>query len=329
MTEPLAAPEASHGGGDPGRADESSGPSIQPTAWGTGLFILSSLVIFLRFCRQDQEDWAVLRRFGVLPADEIWGGGYWTLVTSTFVHHEYWHFGLNVFWLWRLGSRLEVVMGTWKYVSFLLISAFVSSSFQLAASDTIGIGFSGIVYSNFGLMWLTRSRHTSFQIVLSQTTTLFFFVWLIVCIVMTQSELGNVANAAHVSGLLFGCAVSFVWQRPRSILRLVGPTILIVLSVVPLFWCPWSPYWRELQAYQLEQQVYELGLQAHQAHEANRLYDAWDLYTRCLRIEPKNAWALYNRSLVNEALGRRESAQADRKRALEIDPAIEQPDIAP
>jgi GlpG protein len=280
--------------------------------WVSTLSIAACITVYLGLLADNNyRSWDTLAEFGYLPADAIWKGGYWALVTSAFVHFEVWHVAFNVYWLWVLGSRLERAIGSLHFLGFIVTSAFVSSSFQLSLSDDTGIGASGVVYAMFGFMWLTRRRWDDFSLVLDTRTIQTFVVWLVACVIVTYLDIWNVGNAAHISGLLFGGAVAgaFVLDRKR-LLAIAGLVVLVAFSVIPLFWCPWSVTW--------------LSIKAYEAHAAARYQVAIDRYTQITNLEPNNAWAYLNRSYAYNAVGRPEEAEADLRKAREINPTIDQ-----
>lgn len=287
-------------------------PQRTAQPWVSRLVILVCIGIFFGLMAEnDYESWDTLSIFGYLPANSIWNGGYWALITSAFVHFALWHVAFNVYWLWVLGSRLERAIGSLPYLGFYVAAAFVSSSLQLAVSDTTGIGASGAVYAIFGFMWLTRHRYPQFKEVLDERTIQIFVIWLVGCVIATYLKIWSVGNAAHISGLLFGGAVagSFV-LRYKQRLMLAGLIALVILSIIPLFWCPWSVTW--------------LSLKAYNAHASERYDVALDRYTQIIRLDPDNAWAHMNRGYVYEELGESAKAQADMQKARELDPSIEQ-----
>jgi len=287
-------------------------PESTTQPWVSRLSIVACIGIFLGLAVQDDyESWETLSKFGYLPANSIWNGGYWALVTSAFVHLALWHVAFNVYWLWVLGSRLERAIGSLPFLAFFVVSASVSSSFQLAVSDGTGIGASGVVYAIFGFMWPTRHRYPQFNEALDARTIQIFVVWLIGCVVATYLKVWEVGNAAHISGLLFGGAVAGAFAlhfKPR--LMFAGLVALVVFSIIPLFWCPWSVTW--------------LSHKAYNAHAAERFDVALDRYTQVIHIDPDHAWAYLNRSFVYQALGQSEKAHADLQKAREIDPSIEE-----
>ena len=287
-------------------------PSRLP--WLTGLFAVVCVAIFLGMSAQRQPDtWEVLTRFGYLPATSIWEGSYWALVSSVFVHFDPLHLAFNVYWLWVLGSRLERTIGSLRFLGFFVLSAFVSSSIELAFAGDTGIGASGVVYAMFGFMWLAGDRYPQFNSVLTSRTIQIFMFWMVGCVVATYLNIWEVGNAAHISGLVFGLAVAGFFVLPqRKLLFRAGLIALFVVSVVPLFWSPWSASW--------------LGHKAYKAHAAKEYGVALDLYTKLLRLEPENAWAYLNRSEVYQVLGDTGRARADYQRACEIDPDLVEPE---
>lgn len=279
--------------------------------WISCIAIAACISIFLGLALQnDIDSWDALAKFGYLPADAIWSGGYWSLISSAFIHFTLLHVAFNVYWLWVLGSRLERAIGSMQFLAFYIASAFVSSSFQLALSDSTGVGASGVVYAIFGFMWITRHRYSHFNEVLDVRTIQIFLIWLVVCVFASYLEVWDVGNAAHISGLLFGGTVAgaFVVRRNQRLVRTAFVTF-IVLAVIPLFWCPWSVTW--------------LSLKAYQAHAAKRYHVALARYAQIINIDPENAWAYLNRSFVYQALDQSQNAQADLLKARQMDPLIE------
>lgn len=301
-----------HESGDqasPGCTETPPESTTQP--WVSRLAIVVCIGIFLGLAATNgNNSWDTLSRFGYLPPDSIWNGGYWALVTSVFVHLALWHVAFNVYWLWVLGSRLERAIGSLPFLAFFITSAFVSSSFQLAVSGGTGIGASGVVYAIFGFMWPTRHRCSQFNEVLDARTVQIFIIWLVGCVVASHLKVWEVGNAAHISGLLFGGAVAgafFLPFKPRLVLT--GLVALIIFSIIPLFWCPWSVTW--------------LSHKAYKAHAAARYGAAIDRYAQIIHLDPDNAWAYLNRSYAYQALGQNDNADADLRKAREIDPSID------
>jgi rhomboid protease GluP len=288
-----------------------SPPDVTTEPWVTRVAIAACVVIFLGLAMQnDYKSWATLTKFGYLPADAIWKGAYWGLITCVFVHFELWHIAFNVYWLWALGSRMERAIGSLRFLAFFLLSAFVSSSFELAIAGATGIGASGVGYAIFGFTWQARHRYPQFQQVLTPQIIRLFLGWLVGCVVVTYLHVWNIGNAAHVSGLIFGAAVAtalVVRWRPR--LTLAAAVAMVLVSVIPMFWRPWSADW--------------LGMKAYDAQVAGQYETAIELYTRYIQKRPRTAWAYKNRGLAYTAIGKAENAVSDFERAQELNPSAD------
>jgi rhomboid protease GluP len=273
--------------------------------WVTILSCAACIVIWMGLSiTDDYENWETLSRFGVLPAESIWRGHYWALITSAFVHFAIWHCAFNIYWWWTLGSVVEREIGSRWYLLFVLAAAIVSSSFQMAFSDDTGIGASGVVYALFGLMWPLRQQVPQFKTALTSNTIQLFVGWMLICILLEATGAWQLGNAAHISGFLFGGGVAGSFLLKKSSLIRFSLFALVAISFVPLFWAPWSVRW--------------LSQVAYQEHLAGRLESALHRYNQIIDRAPENAWAYANRSSVHEALGHGEQAEADSLKASEL-----------
>ena len=248
--------------------------------------------------------WSQVSRWGYVPAEQIWDGAYWGLISSAFVHFQLWHLAFNLYWLWRFGRPLERWAGTLKWLAFVLCAAMVSSTAQLLITDDTGVGASGIVYALFGLLW--RGRHTIPEAgtVLDKNTVVLFFVWLVGAAVATQLDAVNIGNAAHAAGLLFGIVVA-EWRvrRVHPKMAAAGTMVLGALALIGMRANPWSRRWLE-----------HVAVRTHRAHA----YDAaaW-AYERGLARGSDSTWAFHNLVLSYQGLDdttRRDAAMSTLRR---------------
>jgi rhomboid protease GluP len=236
------------------------------------------------------DSWESASKWGYFPSGAVWDGKYWGLITSVFVHLELWHLAFNVYWLWHLGRLLESALGTLRWVAFFLFAALISSASQLAMSGDTGIGASGVVYAIFGFIWAARKYVDKFQSALSKQTIVLFIVWLFICLVTTYFNVWVVGNAAHFSGILFGILVADIFvvkYKPR--IAAVGLTVLMICSIVPIFWAPWSSVW--------------VGKQAYKAHLREDYATAINLYRRSLDLGADPIWVWSNLALLYKTTG--------------------------
>ncbi len=284
----------------------------QSKPWVTIAAIAICVLIFVGINSEKANSWDAFSKWGYLPAARIWSGAYWGLITNGFVHIAPWHLAFNMYWLWFLGGRMELTIGWWRYLLFVIAATFVSSAGEVAISGVNGIGASGFVYAIFGFMWIARDRFSSFRAILTLQLIKGFLVWLVGCIVATYLDILQVANAAHFFGLLFGVLVAYAVVASRwQLAARGGVAALIACSIVPIFWCPWSTEW--------------LSHKAYEAHAARDIFRAMDLYSRILRSDANNAWAHYNRGLIYDELGQDDEAHADWNDANRLDSSYKEP----
>ena len=252
--------------------------------------------------------WSQVGEWGYLPAERIWDGAIWALISTVFVHFQLWHLAFNLYWLWRLGRPVERWAGSFLWIAFVCSAALVSSAAQLIVSDDTGMGASGVVYALFGLLWRGRGVIPDADKVVDEYTVKVFLAWLVLAAVATQIGTANIGNAAHAAGLLFGVLVA-EWRirRVRPKLAGVGTFSLALLALVGTRGSPWSRRWWE-----------HVAARAHQAHQ----YDlAASAYEQGLARGSDSSWALYNLALSYNGLAdtaRRNAAMISLRR---LDPA--------
>ena len=283
----------------------------RPT-WVTWAAVGACVAIFVGVnLQEDKRSLEVLSRFGFLPAEVIWSGAWWGTLSSTFVHIDLIHVFFNLYWLWHLGRLMEDELGSLRLLGFYLGASLISSTSQLAVSDTTGIGASGVVYAMFGFMWRSRSVYPKFQSIIVQKTIKVFFIWLVACFFLTAAKLMNIANAAHLSGLVYGVVVAecFV-MRQRRAPWIAGAVVLAGASLIPLWWASWSTSWQ--------------WVKVDSALAAGRRDEVMERLNTIIKLDPLNVWAYQERGRLYAELGEREKSDADLKKAREIETAAKE-----
>jgi GlpG protein len=288
-----------------GGSDQHQRPAIV-----TSVAFFACLAVFLfEAIQPDAGTPAALERVGWRDSFQIWGGAWWALVTSAFVHAQLWHVGGNLYWMWQLGAPLERVIGVRRMLVFLLTSAFVSSAMQLAVSGNTGIGFSGVCYALLGPVWMYRKQYPEFAEAHRGRAIALMWIWLVACIAATWLIELPIGNTAHVSGLIFGLAASpFLLRRSRWRVSAYAALLLCVLSIIPLVWAPWQVGW--------------IAYRATSAFDAKDYETSVRYSTQFIEQSPDPAWGYAARSAAYGALGRDDLALADWETALRLDPAL-------
>ncbi|MHC4847238.1 MAG: rhomboid family intramembrane serine protease [Planctomycetota bacterium] len=262
--------------------------------WSTYLATGICGAVFLRLTlTEGAELGTVMESWGWRSAFDVWGGDWWALITTAFVHVHFLHFFFNAWWLLHLGKPLERALGPTRWWTLVVASAFVSSASQMAVSDGTGIGFSGVIYAFFGFMWVAKRRWVEFGKFVDKDTSRWLFGWLVACFFFTHFGIMNIGNAAHLAGLVFGGAVGVAVSLPaRNALGASAAAMLLAAAVGVLFWAPWSLAWTEHKAIT--------------AQEGNELEEALGWYERCLDFDPEQVWVRYNIALILKERGETE-----------------------
>ena len=175
-------------------------------------------------------------QMGMVPASIIQAhipgtGGYFTVLTSMFLHGGWMHIIGNMLYLWIFGNNIEDSMGHLRFIIFYLFAGLAAAAAHLAlnAASTIPtIGASGAVSGVLGA-YLVLFPHARIQTLI----TLGFFIrivylpaWVLLifwiglqllnqAVAPLDSVGGGVAYAAHIGGFVAGIALIFLFRKYR------------------------------------------------------------------------------------------------------------------
>jgi len=158
-------------------------------------------------------------------------GQVWRLITPVFVHGNYTgeagdflmaflHIFFNMYWLYWLGTLMEVRFGLKTYLLLFFISAITSVLVPLLtpASGLLGIrglqgspvvGMSGVVYAVIGFGWCKMRLQPSVGMLVPPFILMIAMIWLGLGIFMSTGSEG-VSHLAHLVGLITGAAIAYV-----------------------------------------------------------------------------------------------------------------------
>lgn len=137
----------------------------------------------------------------------------WRVVTPIFIHLNALHILFNMSWLRTLGSAIEFVRGTPRFLALVLFIAVVSNIAQLVWSGPAFGGMSGVDFGLLGYIWMRGKTQPHQGLALPQEQVVMSMLWLLLCI---GGAFGPIANAAHVAGLVAGMLVgarTAIWRK--------------------------------------------------------------------------------------------------------------------
>ena len=139
---------------------------------------------------------------------QIREGQIWRLVTPIFLHGGALHLIFNMYWLYILGTQVEVLKGTVRFGLIVLAIAVISNLAQFFIGKSPNFfGMSGVVYGILGYIWIKQQYEPAagFQL---QSFTFFFLI--IFMVIGFLGLIGGIANWAHLGGLLTGMAIAYI-----------------------------------------------------------------------------------------------------------------------
>ena len=166
---------------------------------------------------------------GENPFASVDTGQLWRFVTPLFLHGDEFHLLFNMVWIYFLGSVIEKLHGSLFFAVVLITTQVSGMLLQVMLPDTatlqpifqgtpldflaqtmsgspFAIGASGAVYGLFGFLWIRPKVDPGYPIHLVQTNVVLMLGWLVLCI---TPLIGDVANGAHIGGLLGGVGFGF------------------------------------------------------------------------------------------------------------------------
>ncbi|ART61980.1 rhomboid family intramembrane serine protease [Kushneria marisflavi] len=139
----------------------------------------------------------------------------WRLFSPAFLHFSLMHLIFNLLWLWYFGRQVEALQGRWRLLALLISGMLVSNLAQYATGTVLFGGMSGVVYALVGFVWLYSRLVPDSGFQFPPMLMVFMVGWLVLCMTPAANWLGfgNVANEAHLGGLLLGLAAGLLGSR--------------------------------------------------------------------------------------------------------------------
>lgn len=216
------------------------------TPWVTvGLILANVLVwVFVQGLGTEPRLSISVCTLGLIPADvlnqvpttpvacPIEGGGWYTVLTSMFMHGGWMHIIGNLWFLWIFGNNVEDSMGHGRFIVFYLLCGFVAAAAQAAfepGSAIPMVGASGAIGGVMGAYIVLYPRvHVHMLVFLGFFVTTFAVpavlmlgYWILLQLLggAFSGGGGGVAFWAHIGGFAAGAALIFLFRDRRLLAR--------------------------------------------------------------------------------------------------------------
>lgn len=135
-------------------------------------------------------------------------GQWWRLLGPVFLHFSALHFIFNLLWWAMLGAQIERRLGFFALLMVFVVSGMVSNIAQVMVSGPNFGGLSGVVYAVLGFVWWLGWLRPGWGLGLPRSVVGFMLIWLVI----GYADLlwVEMANTAHLAGLICGCALAGV-----------------------------------------------------------------------------------------------------------------------
>lgn len=164
---------------------------------------------------------SLIPRLGLVPVLVLHQFRVWQLVTYMFLHGGFFHIIFNMLALWMFGAELERIWGTRFFLKFYFVTGIGAGVLTVLVSLTpfdfaqqlqqsIIIGASGAIYGlllAYALYFPDRPIYMYF--VFPIPARVFVIIMGAIAFLSSLSEVGGVANATHLGGLL----VAYVYLK--------------------------------------------------------------------------------------------------------------------
>ncbi len=239
-------------------------PQIFPVV--TYLIMLWCLAAHYMAYSQGAGDASALQQaqntLGAINYVDPWGDPKWKFLSTCFIHDPVmlYHLIFNMMWLYQLGPLMERGLGSLKFLIFVIVTGYVSSSLQTSIEGP-GIGLSGVVYALAGFMWTAWPRWTGFLENFNGRTVKFMIFWQLICFLMAIFNAGSIGNTAHVSGMGFGALIGLwaCWGNKRGAKWLAASLAVATIGILVSFWSPWSLRYQMLEMSKQPKQILNFG----------------------------------------------------------------------
>ena len=163
----------------------------------------------------------------VLRSQDVVHGHIYQLLTYGFLHAGFFHLFFNMLMLWMFGSMLETAWGSRRFMEFFLFGVLGAGLGTVVLAYTLGpiihlapgtptLGSSGGIYAIFMATAMLFGDQEVFMFPFPFAIRLKYLVGILAVVALAGAlgDSGSTANAAHLSGLLFGYLyVKFVPAR--------------------------------------------------------------------------------------------------------------------
>lgn len=191
------------------------------------------LMFFLVEQRGGSTDLLTLIEFGAKFNPAIIAGEWWRLFSAMFLHIGFLHLFMNSFALFYLGTAVERMFGTTRFIIIYFIAGLFGSLASFAFNEQVSAGASGAIFGCFGaLLYFGLIYRQLFFRTMGLNVLIILAINLVFGFVVPAVD-----NGAHIGGLVGGFLASAFLHFPKQPMkwRQVGVFLLTAGSAFLLY----------------------------------------------------------------------------------------------
>ncbi|MEM4215346.1 MAG: rhomboid family intramembrane serine protease [Candidatus Pacearchaeota archaeon] len=190
-------------------------------------FLFFLLTLILQYIYGD----IILENIAIQPSFILKGEKLWTIFTSMFMHANLMHLFVNMMSLLFLGSFLERLIGSKRFLFIYIVSGIVASLafvfFALVFKSDLNVpavGASGAIFGVGGILAVLTPRLPVFILFIPIAMPMWFGIVLMLAVMWIVSAIVGlpIGNTAHlggfVAGLIYGFYLRIKYKRRVAIL---------------------------------------------------------------------------------------------------------------
>src|SRR5699024_5166406 len=183
----------------------------------TFLLILINLVIFFMLeLNGGSTNIETLVKYGAKYNPAIISGEWWRIISSMFLHIGALHLFMNMLAIYYLGTAVERIYGSTRFVVIYFISGIIVSLTSFAFNTHIAAGASGSLFVLFGaLVYFCVIHNQLFYQTMGKSVIFIMLINLVFGFLVPQIDMG-----AHVGGLIGGFIAAAIASLPYQNIRL-------------------------------------------------------------------------------------------------------------
>ncbi len=163
------------------------------------------------------EDPATLIAFGAKTNEQLRSGEWFRLVTPIFIHAGLPHLLLNSYALWAVGTQVEKLYGSARFLLIYLLSgvggvagSYLGQMFLREPSNIPSVGASGAIFGLFGVLAVFGFKYRSETPPAIRRAMTAGVLPVIVINLFIGASVPFIDNSAHVGGLLAGATLALI-----------------------------------------------------------------------------------------------------------------------